>query len=157
MYRYTVTRYAERSEFRPSDTLVFFLVTFWAAGIAVLVSMSAMTASFFRVVFLACAGLLAFGIVWALWTRRTPLVVGPAGRVSFRGGDLCPAGTVRAVRVAGARTGESGDGEVCLELEAGKRVYLPSSSLYFGSVKRREDAYTFATELATALNVGVTE
>jgi hypothetical protein len=154
VYRYTVTRYADRSEFRPSETLVFFLVTSWAAGILVMVWLSAMTASFFRVVFLACAGLLAVGIVWAMWTRRTPLVVGPAGRVSFRRGDLCPAGTVR---VAGARTGESGDCEVCLELEAGKRVYLPSSSLYFGSFKRRDEAYTFATELATALSVEVRE
>jgi hypothetical protein len=155
--RYTVTRYADRSEFRPSDTLVFFLITWWVVGIALFVWWASMTASFLRVVCLAGAGLMLLGIVWAWWTRRTPLVVGPAGRVSFRGGDLCPAGTVRAVRVAGARTGESGDCEVCLELDEGKRVYLPSSSLYFGSFKRRDDAYTFAAELATALNVGVTE
>jgi hypothetical protein len=157
VYRYTVTRYADRWEFRPSDTLTFFLVTWWAAGIVVLVALSTFAASILRVVFLVGAGLLAVGIVWALWTRRIPLTIGPAGRVSFRDRELCAAGTVRAVRVGGARTGESGDCEVCLELGEGERVYLPSSSMYFGSFKRREDAHAFAGELAAALCVGVKE
>jgi hypothetical protein len=126
-------------------------------GVAILFALSTFTASPFRFVFLGGAGLLACGIVWALGTRRAPLIVGPAGRVSFRDRELCPAGTVRAVRVAGARTGESGDCEVCLELGGGERVYLPSSSMYFGSFKRRDDAHAFAGELAAALGVGVRE
>jgi hypothetical protein len=154
VYRYTVTRYADRWEIRPSDTLVFVLVCWWAAGIAWLVGLASLTESFIRVVLLVIAGLLAAGIVWALWTQRTPLTIGPAGRVSFRDRELCPAGTVRAVRVTDARRGESGDCEVCLELNEGRRVYLPSSSICFVSFKR-DEAYAFAGELAAALGVAV--
>lgn len=156
MYRYTVTRYADRCEFRPSDTFVFFLVCCWAAGITLLVALASFTESFFRVVFLAGAGLLAVGIMWALSTRRTPLTVGPAGRVALRDRELCAAGTVRWVLVADARTGESGDCEVCFELDEGKRVYLPSSSIYLGNFRDRQEAYSFAAELAAALDVAVT-
>ncbi len=157
MYRYTVSRDGDRWEFRPSDTIVIFLVSCWAGGIALFIGWAYLTESFLRIVFLALAGLLAGGIVWVLLIRRTPLIVGPEGGVRIGDRELCAAGTVRAVRVAGARSGESGDCEVCLELDGGRRLYLPSTSFYSVTFKTREDAHAFAGELATALRVEVRE
>jgi hypothetical protein len=113
------------------------------------------TASFVRVILLLLAGLLAGGMVWALWTRRTPLTAEPGGRVCFGARELCAAGAVRSVRIADARGGEGGDCEVCLELDDGRLVYLPG--IYFGSFKQREDARPFAEKLAAALRVKVTD
>jgi hypothetical protein len=155
--RYEITKHGKRWEFRPSSEIVSFLVACWAGGIALFVYLACLTESFFRIIFLLIAGLLAGGVVWALWTRRTPLTVEPGGSVCYGGAELCAAGAVRAVRVAGARSGESGDCEVCLEVGERKLVYLPATSLYFGSFKRREDAYPFAEKLAAALAVEVTE
>lgn len=155
MYRYTVTRHGDRWEFRPSDTFVFFLVSFWVGGIGLFAWWASLTETFLRIAFLLLAALLAVGIVWALATRRTPLTVERTGRVTHGNRELCAAGSVRAIRVADARTGESGDCEVCLELDGGRLVYLTSSSMYFGSFKTREDAYTFAAELVAMLGVQV--
>jgi hypothetical protein len=155
VYQYTVTRHGDRWEFRPSDTFVYFIVCCWAGGIGLFVWLAFLTESFFRIVFLLAAALLAGGIVWALATRRTPLTVERTGRVSHGERELCAAGTVRGVRIADARTGDSGDCEVCLELGEGKLVYLPSSSFYFGSFPRRDGAHEFGRELAAVLGVEV--
>jgi hypothetical protein len=156
-YRYEITRRGQRWEFRPSITLVYFLVGCLAAGIAFLVCLAIQTESLFRVVLFVVAFLLAGGVVWALWTSRTPLTIEPGGRVCYGAREWCAAGAVRAVRIAGARGGEWGDCEVCLELDDGKLLYLPSASFYFGSFKAREHAHSFAEELARALHVPVTE
>jgi len=155
VYRYTVTRHADRCEFRPSDTLIFFLVSIWAGGITLFVWWASLTETPLRIAFLLLAALLAGGIALALTTRRTPLTVERTGRVTHGDRELCAAGTVRAVRVADARRGESGDCEVCLELDGGRLVFLPPSSMYFGSFKTREDAFAFAGELVAALGVEV--
>src|SRR5262249_34733762 len=91
------------------------------------------------------------------WTRHTALTVEPGGRVCYGERQLCAAGTVRAVRIAEARTGEVGDCEVYLELDGGVLVSLSLPSPYFGVSKTRERALAFARQLARALRVGVTE
>jgi hypothetical protein len=137
--------------------LVYFLVGCLATGIAFLVCLAIQTESFFRIVFFVVTVLLAGGVVWALWNSRTPLTIEPRGRVCYGERELCAAGAVRAVRIADARGGECGDREVCLEIDGGELVYLPSTSFYFGSFKAREHALPFAEELAAALRVPVTE
>ena len=156
--QYTTTQNGQGWEFRPSGAFVGALVGSWTAGAGLFVYLACRTESFFRVIFLAVAGLLVGGVVWAWRTRHTVLTVRPGGRVCYGLRELCSAGAVRAVRIADARSGESGDCEVCLELDGGKLVYLPSTSLYFtGCFKMRAHARPFAAELATALGVGVTQ
>lgn len=104
---------------------------------------------------LSIAGLLAGLGVWAWRTRRTPLTVGRGGRVCYGERELCAAGTVRSVRIAPSPGGEAGDCEVCLELDWGKLVSVPSQ--YFAGFGMKEQAHPFAKALATALEVGVAE
>jgi hypothetical protein len=153
-----LSQHGQRWEFRPSREFVAVLVGIWAGGVALFIYFATLTESFFRIVFLALAVLLASGMVWAWRTRRALLTVEPGGRLCYGARELCAAGAVRAVRIARARTGESGDCEVCLELDEGKVVYLPSTSIYFsGCFKTRESARPFAEQLAMALGVGVTD
>jgi hypothetical protein len=112
---------------------------------------------FVSVTLLLLAGLLAGIALWAWWTRHTALSVESGGRVCYGAQELCAAGTVRAVRIAEARTGEMGDCEVYLELEGGKRVSLALPSPYFAVPKKPEQARAFAKQLARVLGVGVTE
>jgi len=137
---------------------VALLIGVWAGGIVLFMYLAALTESSFRIIFLALAGLLAAGTVWAWCTRHKLLTVEPGGRLCYGARELCAAGAVRTVRIASARTGESGDCEVCLEVDQGKRVYLPSTSLYFsGCFKMRAHARPFAEQLAMALGVEVTD
>jgi len=109
----------------------------------------------FGVIFLL-AGVLGAGLAIRAWrTRHTPLVIENEGRVSYGERQLCKPGTVRAVRLAPSRGGEAGDCEVCLELDTGELVSIPSQ--YFAGFKSSEHARPFARELAKALGVPVTE
>jgi hypothetical protein len=157
--RYVVTREGERWVFRPDPLLVGLLVGVFTGGSAFLVTLAIVYAGmwFVSLILLLLAGLLAGGALWAWWTRHTPLTVESGGRVCYDGRELCAAGSVRAVGIAEARTGEVGDCEVYLELEGGKRVSLSRPSPYFVVPKPRGQARAFAGQLARLLGVGVTE
>ncbi len=105
-------------------------------------------------IFLLVAGLSAVLAIRAWRTRRTPLRIESGGRVSYGERELCAAGTVQAIRIAASR-GDASDCEVGLELTEGKTVSIPS--LYFAGFTARWQARPFATELAKALGVQVTE
>jgi hypothetical protein len=86
-------------------------------------------------------------------SRRTPLTIEPAGRVTYGERELCAAGTVRAVQIARSCPNEEFDYEVCLELDDGKLVSIqpPHFALYKSAMQARP----FAAELAAALGVQV--
>src|SRR5579863_5960458 len=77
-------------------------------------------------------------------SRRTPLAVDATGRVTYGEQELCPAGTVRAVRISKSRTGDANDHEVGLQLDEGKLVFIPSQ--YFVSFASRAHARPFAAK-----------
>ena len=105
---------------------------------------------------LLLAGILIGAMAIRAWrTRNTPLNVENGGRVSYGGQTLCPAGTVRSVRIVPSLGGEVGDCEVRLELADGSLIAIPSQ--YFAGFKSSEHAKPFANELAKALGVQVTE
>ena len=157
--RYVVTREGKRWEFRPDELLVALMVGLFAGGSALFASLAIVYRGswFVSVILLLLAGLLAGGALWAWWTRHTALTVESGGRVCYGARELCAAGTVQAVRIAEAPTGEVGDCEVSLELEGGKRVSLMLPSPYFCVPKKPEEARVFAEQLARALGVGVSE
>jgi len=86
---------------------------------------------------------------WRL--RRTPLVVESNGRVSYGEQELCPAESVRVVRILPDPAAEHGDCRVVMELAEGPLVPLPLP--YFGAISHREPARLLAGELARALRV----
>jgi hypothetical protein len=162
---YVVKRKAERLVFTPSPIFVITMVGGFGGGSAFLVYLSTL---FFRRVGTASPNLWWFGALFLLaaalpaglgiraWrTRRTPLNIERGGRVSYGERELCAAGTVRSVRIALSRGGEPNDCEVCLELDAGKLMSIPSQ--YFAGFNSSEHARPFAKELAEALGVQVTE
>jgi len=148
----------------PSPTFVMMMVGGFGGGSAFLIYLSTL---FFRrtgaesanlwfgALFLLVAAFSAGLGIRAWRTRRTPLNIERGGRVSYGERELCAAGTVRSVRIALSRGGEPNDCEVCLELDAGKLVSLPSQ--YFPGFNSSEHARPFAKELAEALGVQVTE
>jgi hypothetical protein len=160
---YVVTRDRDRWEFRPCAPFAVLMVTMFAAGSALalypagvfLRKMGDPVGLILGAVFLAIAGLMAAGALWAWRTRDTPLTVERSGRVSYGQHELCPAGSVRAVRIAPSRGGEWGDCEVCLEVDGGQLVSVPSQ--YFAVFRAREQAWPFAEALAAALGVQVTD
>lgn len=163
-YRYVLMQVGERYEFRPSPQMVAWMASGLAFGTLLFVGAAVYTFISFdslgMIVGTFClllAAMLAVGVVWALRSRRTALIVEPGGAVHYGARELCPAGSVHSVRLADARGGESGDCEVCLEVDDGKLVYMPSTAIYFGLYKRRSDARPFAQELAAALGVALTE
>src|SRR4051794_12531072 len=107
--QFVVTWDGERWLFRPSGLFVAFLIAMLTVGVAFCVVLAV---SFFRgfgagslgvwlgVSCLLFAGLFTGMVVWAWWTRDTPLTVERGGRVCFGARELCAAGTVRAVRIA---------------------------------------------------------
>jgi hypothetical protein len=92
---------------------------------------------------------------WSWRTRNTPLCIEAGGRVSYGEHQLCAAGTVRAVQVAGARGGDGDECEIVLELADGSKVYLPSQ--YFGAYRPRAHVGPFAAKLGEVLEVPVVE
>jgi hypothetical protein len=88
-------------------------------------------------------------------TRGTALVVESDGRVSYGQRELCPAASVRTVRVEPDPRGERGDCRVVLESIDGRSMELPLP--YFGAISQREPARLLAGELARALRVEVVE
>jgi hypothetical protein len=149
---YVVKRKADRLVFTPSPVFVIMMVGGFGGGSAFLVYLSTL---FFGVLFLLAAALPAGLGIRAWRTRRTPLNIERGGRVSYGERELCAGGTVRSVRIALSRGGEPNDCEVCLELDAGKLMSLPSQ--YFPGFNSSEHARPFAKELAEALGVQVTE
>jgi hypothetical protein len=105
-------------------------------------------------IFVLVAAVIGNSAIRAWRDRRIPLSVEAGGRVSYGEQELCAAGTVGTVRIAASRTGEANDCEVAFELAAGDLVYLPSQYFCFSV---REHARPFASELAKALEVQVTE
>jgi len=157
--QYVVTPEGKRWVFAPDQMLAAWIVSCLAGGSALFVYLAmAYTGIWFvSVILFLLAGLLAAGALWAWCTRHTALTVESGGRVCYGKRELCEAGTVRAVRIAEARTGEVGDCEVHLELDGGKLVSLSLPSPYFAIPKTRERARALAGQLARALGVAVTE
>jgi hypothetical protein len=157
--RYVVTREGERWVFRPDALMVALMVGGLAGGSVLFASLAVVYAGtwFVSVILFLLAGLLAGGALWAWWTSHIALTVEPGGRVCYGARELCAAGTVRAVRIAEAQTGDVGDCEVYLELDGGKRVSLTLPSPYFTVPKKPQEARAFAGQLARVLRVGVTE
>jgi hypothetical protein len=109
----------------------------------------------FGAIFLLVAAFSAGLGIRAWRTRSTPLTIEPGSRVSYGERELCVAGTVRAVRIAPAKGGYGSDREVCLDLDGGTLVSIPSQ--YFAGFQAPGLARPFAKELAEALGVPVTE
>jgi hypothetical protein len=160
---YIVRREPDRLLFLPSTTLVG-LMTFGFAAVSAF--MFYLSTLFFRHAITTPTNLfgpilLLSGCILAAWairawrTRRTPLSIETGGRVSYGDNELCAPGTVRSVRIVESRGGDAGDSEVAMELADATMVFIPSR--YFGAFKSREHARPFATKLAEALSVPVTE
>src|SRR5437773_2373992 len=86
-------RIAGGRECSTSTSIVFFRIGCEAGSIALCIELPYLPVTSLRVIGLLLPVLLAGSIVWALWARRTPLIVAPPGRVAFRDRELCPAGT----------------------------------------------------------------
>jgi hypothetical protein len=90
------------------------------------------------------------------WRRRNvPLVIEPDGRVRYGDEELCPAGSVAAVRVVPDPLSEGDGHKVKLDLTTGVSVELPGP--YFDYFLTRDLARRFADELATPLGVDVVD
>jgi hypothetical protein len=101
------------------------------------------------------AGLLFWQAVRYWQLRRTPLVAEGNGRVSYGGREVCPAGSVRAVRIVPDPTAEHGDCKVVLDVAGGRQASLPLP--YFGAISNRDLVRGLAADLARALRVEVVE
>jgi len=106
-------------------------------------------------IFVAVAGYSALLAIRFWSTRKTPLSIMTGGSVSYGRQQLCAAGSVRAVRIDEARSGEAGDSEIALELADGTKINLPSE--YFGVPQPRAHLRPFAAKLAEVLEVPVKE
>jgi hypothetical protein len=156
---FEVTREADRWVCRPSVVFVRLSLVLgaglsalmvWAASVIWRNGDGAETlwvGGFFLVVALFAAGL----AVWRWRMGRTPLTVERSGRVCHGGKELCSAGQVQSVRLMPPPSGE-GAYDVCLELGTGARKEVPGFA--YGS---RDNALTFARELAAELRVTVVE
>jgi hypothetical protein len=146
-------------EFVPSSTLASLMIGGFVAGSALYLYLSTYflrSANPLIGVTLLLAGVLIGTMAIRAWrTRNTPLHVENGGRVSYGEHELCASGTVQSVRIVPSPGGEVGDCEVWLELKDGKLMSIPSQ--YFAGFKSRDHARPFATELAKALGVQVTE
>jgi len=157
---YVVKREADRYVFVPSPLFGSLMAGGFGAGSAFLIYLSTMffrrrDTAFFGAICLLVAALPACLGIRAWRTRCTPLSIERGGRVTYGEREICAAGTVRAVRIAPSRVGEANDCEVCLELNAGILVLIPSQ--YFAYFRTAAQARPFATELADALRVQVVE
>jgi hypothetical protein len=90
---------------------------------------------------------------WRL--RRMSLVIENNGRVSYGEQELCPAASVRAVRILPDPAAEHGDCRLFIELAEGPLVPLPLP--YLGAISHREPARLLGRELARALRVELVE
>jgi hypothetical protein len=157
---YVLEREADRWMFFPSPALARVSFFAFAGGSAFMVYLSAIflsrTANYrLAAIFLLAAMFAAALAVRARRTRAIGLSVEFSGRVSHGDQELCPAGGVRAVRIADSPGGEVGDCEVVLALAGGKVAAIPSP--YFAGFKTREQARPFAAKLAEVLRVEVEE
>ena len=157
---YMVKREAGRCVFVPSLLFGSLMVGGFGAGSAYLVYLSTMffrrtDTTFFGAILLLVAALPACLAIRAWRTRRTPLSIEREGRVTYGEREICAAGTVRAVRIAPSHSGDVNDCEVYLQLDGEFLVSIPSE--YFAHFPTVAQARPFATELADALGVPVTE
>jgi hypothetical protein len=160
---YTFKREVDRWVLLPTPLFANLMTGFFAAGGLFMLYLSTM---FFRRaygdwphlliggIFILVAAAIASYAIRAWRTRHIPLSIEVGGRVSYGEQELCAAGTVRGVRIAAARAGEANDCEIAFELAGGELVYLPSQYFCFSG---REHARPFASEIAKALEVQVTE
>src|SRR6202030_2030296 len=98
----------------------------------------------FGAIFLLVAAFSAGLGIRAWRTRSTSLTIEPGGHVRYGERELCAPGTVRAVRIASAKGSYGNDREVCLELDGGTLVSIPSQ--YFAGFQAPELARPFAKE-----------
>jgi hypothetical protein len=163
-HMFVVTHVDGRREIRPASFwgqlgFVFFL---FGAGLMVYI------ASFFlkrvgegltSLAFAAIPLALAVMLVWmavVYWRRgQTPLVAESTGRLSYGTRELCPGGSVRAVRIDPDPQAEHGDCRVVVELAEGKMMQLPMP--FFGAISQREAARALGRELAQGLAVNLIE
>jgi hypothetical protein len=156
---YVVKREEGRCAIVPSRLHAGLMAGLFGAGSAFLVYLSTLffrrtDTTLFGALFLLAAVLPAGLGIRAWRTRRTPLTIERGGRVSYGQRELCAAGTIRAIRIAPAGGARAIESEVCLELDGGKLVPLPSQ--YFAEFPASGHARPCARELAEALGVPVT-
>jgi hypothetical protein len=156
---YVVKREDGRRVIVPSPLHAGLMAGLFGAGSAFLIYLSTLffrrtDTAIFGALFLLVAVLPAGLGIRAWRTRRTPLTIEPGGRVSYGQRELCAAGTVRAIRIAPVGGARAIECEVCLELDGGKLVPIPSQ--YFAEFPTSAQARPFARELADALGVPVT-
>ena len=160
---YTFRREADRYTVVPSSTFAGLMVGMFAAGCVFMLYLSSIfllhagsvsADLVIGAIFVLVAGYSASLAAHAWRTRATPLSVESNGRVSYGERELCPAGSVRSVRIATSRR-EAYDCEVALEVAGGELVYVPSQ--YFATFGTREQARQFAAKLAQVMEVPVTE
>jgi hypothetical protein len=161
---YAVRQEGDRWIFVPSRIFAASMVGMFSGGSLLMLYLSKI---FFRhmgqvsadfwigVIFVLIGGYPASLAIRAWRTRRTPLTIDGKGRVAYGEQELCPAGTVRAVRISKSRSGEANDHEVSLQLAEGKLAFLPSR--YFPGFATRAQARPFAAKLAEVLKVQVIE
>ena len=123
------------------------LFFWWAGGDAAMAFFGLPIAVFVvQLVFHAVSG-------WRL--RDTPLVVEPDGRVRYGDRELCPAGSVTAVRVVPDPLSEADGHKVALQTDTGAAVGLPPP--YFDSFLTQAHARRFADQFAAGLGVPVVD
>ena len=162
---YTFKREGDRSIFVPSGIFSGMAVWMFVGGAVLMLQLSSI---FFRhlkgtsanlwigAVFVAVASYSAALALRSWSTRRTPLSIMAGGSVSYGRQQLCATGSVRAVRIDGARGGgEANECEIALELTDGAKVYLPSP--YFGVHQPRAHLRPLAAKLGEVLGVPVKE
>ena len=159
---YVLTREGDQWIFRPSRLLVALMVGCVGGGSALCLYLSVIflqtrrsVAMWIETICFSLAALFAGMAAWAWQTRRRPLTVGSNGRVCYGERELCAAGTVRSLRIAPSPGGEAGDCQVCLELDGGKLISVPSP--YFAGFGMKRQAQPFAKALAGALDVRLAE
>ena len=159
-HMFVVTRVDERREIRPAAFwgqlgFVFFLfgagLMVWIASFFLKRVGENLASLAFAAIPLALAVMLVcMAIVY--WRRRqTPLVAERTGRISYGTRELCPSGSVRAVRIDPDPQAEHGDCRVVIELAEGTKMQLPMP--FFGSISQRDAARALGRELAQGLDV----
>jgi|SRR5262245_27488523 len=157
---FTVTEVDGRCEVRPSSIWSQCGYLIFASGGVLLLYLAGrflvhpglhFTTVVFGVVLVGVAALLFWQSLRYWRLRQIPLVVESNGRVSYGERELCPADSVRFVRIHPDPQAEHGDCKVVIEVAEGPLVSLPQP--YFGAISHREPARLLAAELARALRV----
>ena len=109
VYRYTVTRHSGHWEFRPSDTIVFAVISMYAGGIAFLVWLAYLAESFVRVVVPRLKSAGARGIVEYQINKIDGSLLIPLGDIPKRYVELDPSDELVMQCKVGGRSAKAAD------------------------------------------------